>query len=63
MSKNKRKKHYLPPDKDAVDEYARRVCESVGEDDVADGFAAFINSVARAYTNYLNSSEKGHENE
>lgn len=63
--KNKRKKYYLPPDKDAVDEYARRVCVSAdaNEPEIIDGFADFIKSVAQAYTNYLNETENGNNNE
>ncbi|GAB5491436.1 MAG: hypothetical protein Phog2KO_16510 [Phototrophicaceae bacterium] len=59
------KKHYLPPDKDAVEEYVRRVCESsqVNEPEIVTGFADFLNSVARAYTNHLNKTEKGENNE
>lgn len=63
--KKNRRKHYLPPDKDAVEEYARRVCESVDENEpeIVDGFASFLNSVARAYTNHLNNTAKGQDNE
>ncbi|MEO1289371.1 MAG: hypothetical protein AAFV93_16535 [Chloroflexota bacterium] len=65
MRKSKRKKVYLPPDRDAVDEFARRVCEAVDENDfeVITGLANFVNSVGKAYANFLNTSQESKSDE
>jgi hypothetical protein len=59
---NKPKKHYVPPDSEIVQKYAKQVCNALNENspsgydkpNVVAGLVGFLNIVGRAYANQLN---------
>ncbi|KAB2902710.1 MAG: hypothetical protein F9K27_15875 [Anaerolineae bacterium] len=56
---------YSPPAPEAVDAFARQVCQRLGTDymehEIVDGFSAFIKVVANIQTKHLNKQGKSSE--
>ncbi len=56
--KTERRVRYVPPRPEVIDHFAREACRALGEDyrahEVVEGFAGFMQVVARVLANDLN---------
>jgi len=57
--KDKKRVEYVPPNEETIHEFARDVCKAIKDEkpDTIYGLAGFLNAVARALANRLNSDD------